>query len=206
MTATTSSAAEAARPAARPSARDRLLAAANELFYSEGVQTVGIDRIIEHAGVAKASLYNTFGNKEGLVRAYLELRHERNRTRITRAMTRYRTPRERLLGVFEAQGESFTAPDFNGCAFMSATAEAPHGGSVERAAAEYRGWLRDFLTGLAAEAGAADPESLARQLHLLYDGATLAARMDRDPTAAATARAAAAMLLDAVLPERVAHA
>jgi AcrR family transcriptional regulator len=59
----------------RPSARERLLAAANELFYNEGVHTVGIDRIIEHAGVAKASLYNTFGSKDELVRAYLETRH-----------------------------------------------------------------------------------------------------------------------------------
>ena len=52
-------------------ARSRLLAAADELFYSEGVHTVGIERVIEHAGVAKATLYNAFGSKEGLVRAYL---------------------------------------------------------------------------------------------------------------------------------------
>ena len=61
----------------RASARERLLAAADELFYSEGVQTVGIDRIIEHAGVAKASLYNLFGSKEALVAAYLASRHDR---------------------------------------------------------------------------------------------------------------------------------
>ena len=59
----------------RPSARERLLAAANELFYNEGVHTVGIDRVIDQAGVAKASLYNTFGSKDELVRAYLETRH-----------------------------------------------------------------------------------------------------------------------------------
>ena len=58
------------RDVAEPSARERLLAAAGELFYAEGVQTVGIDRIIAHAGVAKASLYNIFGSKEELVRAY----------------------------------------------------------------------------------------------------------------------------------------
>ena len=60
----------------KQSARERLLAAASELFYAEGVQTVGIDRVIEHAGVAKASLYNTFGSKENLVQAYLVSRHE----------------------------------------------------------------------------------------------------------------------------------
>ncbi len=182
---------------AKQSARERLLAAANELFYAEGVQSVGIDRIIEHAGVAKASLYNTFGNKEGLVGAYLATRREGNVERIRRALTRYRTPRERLLGVFEAQGEHFTSPGFNGCAFVAASSEAPYGGSVKEVADDYRGWMRELFTRLATEAGVADPETLARQLHLLYDGATLAARMDRDPTAASTARAAAAVLLDA---------
>src|SRR5579872_2327563 len=87
----------------RPSARERLLAAANELFYDEGVHTVGIDRVIERAGVTKASLYNTFGSKDELVRAYLEGRHARIAARITRYLERYSDPRDRLLGVFEAQ-------------------------------------------------------------------------------------------------------
>jgi AcrR family transcriptional regulator len=185
------------REAAEPSARERLLAAAGELFYREGVQTVGIDRIIAHAGVAKASLYNIFGSKEELVRAYLECRHAGTSERISRALTRFRTPRERLLGVFDAQGEQFTDPAFNGCAFVMASAEAPPGGAVEHAAGEYREWIRTLFTTLAKEAGVADPDALARQFHLLYDGAGLSARMDHDPSAASTARAAAAALLDA---------
>src|ERR1700683_4224688 len=95
---------------AEPSARDRLLAAAGELFYADGVQTVGIDRIIAHAGVAKASLYNIFGSKEELVRAYLEGRHAARQERVARFIARYDTPRERLLGVFDALG-SYTAED-----------------------------------------------------------------------------------------------
>jgi AcrR family transcriptional regulator len=185
------------REATGPPARERLLAAADELFYREGVQTVGIDRIISRAGVAKASLYSNFGSKEELVRAYLESRHARTTERISRALTRFRTPRERLLGVFDAQGEQFTDPAFNGCAFVMASAEAPVGGAVERAAEAYRDWVRTLFTTLAREAGAADPDALARQLHLLYDGAGLSARMDHDPSAATTARAAAAALFDA---------
>ena len=186
-----------AKTAAKPSARERLLAAANELFYREGVQTVGIDRIIEHAGVAKASLYNTFGSKEGLVGAYLESRHARQADRVARTLTRFRTPRERLLGVFDAQGELFTDPDYHGCAFARASAEAQQGDVVDQVVTAYRAWLRGLLTELAAEAGAADPETLARQLHLLYDGAGQSARLDRDPSAATTARTAAEALLDA---------
>ncbi|MEU9288673.1 TetR/AcrR family transcriptional regulator [Streptomyces sp. NPDC048275] len=187
----------ATRTATKASARERLLEAANELFYGEGVQTVGIDRVIEHAGVAKASLYNTFGSKEGLVCAYLEFRYVRIRDRITRTLTGFRTPREQLLGVFDALREAFTDPGYNGCAFVRATAEAPADSAISRAAENYRTWVRGLFTELATKSGYADPEELARQLHLLYDGAGQSARMDRDPSAATTARAAAAALLDA---------
>ena len=143
--------------AARPSARERLLAAANELFYNEGVHTVGIDRVIEQAGVAKASLYNTFGSKDELVRAYLEARHASVAQRITRAVDRYHTPRERLLAVFEGQGELFAEPGFRGCAFARASAESHPGDLVEQAAEAYRRWVRALLTDLAARAACPSP-------------------------------------------------
>ena len=179
-------------------ARERLLAAANELFYEEGVHSVGIDRVIERAGVAKATLYSAFGSKDELVRAYLAARHAATRGRMTRELeARYRTPRERLLGVFDIQGESFTEPGFRGCAFISASAEARPGSTIEEAAAEYRDWLRSLFVDLAKESDVADPERLGQQLVLLYDGAGIAAWMDRDPGAAAAARAAATALVDA---------
>jgi AcrR family transcriptional regulator len=190
--------------AARPSARDRLLAAANELFYNEGVHTVGIDRVIEQAGVAKASLYNTFGSKDELVRAYLQTRHASVTERITAAVERYDTPRERLLAVFEGQGELFAQPGYRGCAFARASAESHPGDPAERATETYRGWMRSLLTELAAQAGAPDPGALARQLHLLYDGSGQSARLDHDPAAAVAARAAAATLLDAALAQAAA--
>jgi AcrR family transcriptional regulator len=192
--------------AARPTARERLLTAANELFYNEGVHTVGIDRIIEKAGVAKASLYNTFGSKDELVRAYLEMRQAGVAERITRAVERYDTPRERLLAVFEGQGELFAQPDYRGCAFARASAESHPGDQAEQAAEAYRQWVRTLLTRLATEAGVPEPEMLARQLHLLYDGSGQSARMDHDPSAAAAARAAAAVLLDAALARSTAAA
>ncbi|MER6683997.1 TetR/AcrR family transcriptional regulator [Streptomyces olivaceoviridis] len=187
----------AARSATKVSARERLLEAADELFYQQGVQTVGIDRVIEHAGVAKASLYNTFGSKEGLVCAYLDQRFERVRNRVTRTLTRFRTPREQILGVFDALGEAFTDPEYNGCAFVRASAETAEDSAIRRTAENYRSWVRELFTELAAACGYAEPEELARQLQLLYDGAGQAARMDRDPSAATTARGAAAALLDA---------
>src|SRR5262245_25685813 len=107
------------------SARDRLLAAATELFYEEGVHTVGIDRVIERAGVAKASLYSTFGSKEELVRAYLAARAEARQRRILDRTARHDDPRARILGIFDLLGEQVAAPTYRGCAFVNASAEGP---------------------------------------------------------------------------------
>jgi AcrR family transcriptional regulator len=198
-TGTRNAAAAAKKAEPRRSPRERLLDAANELFYREGVQTVGIDRIIEHAGVAKASLYNTFGSKEELVRAYLESRHAGTVDRLRAAVAGQTDPRARLLAVFQTQGDLFGEPDFRGCAFVAASAEAPPGGRVEQAVDDYRTEIRALFTELAEQAGAADPVTLARQLQLIYDGGGLGARMDRDPSIAAMSRAAAETLLDAAL-------
>jgi AcrR family transcriptional regulator len=179
------------------SARERLLAAADELFYEEGIHTVGIDRIIEQAGVAKATLYSTFGSKDGLIRAYLLARLEDRKERITRALEQLDTPRERILGVFGVLGRTCAQPDFHGCAFMNASAESPPGGTVQEVSDTSRAWTHALFLGLAREAGAADPEQLARQLVQLYDGAIISARMDRDSDAAATAQATAAAIFDA---------
>ena len=91
----------------RAPARNRLLDAADELFYAEGVQTVGIDRIIERAGVAKASLYNLFGSKEELVAAYLASRHDRTTSRLTEAIEKVDDPRQKILAVFDAQAQQY---------------------------------------------------------------------------------------------------
>jgi AcrR family transcriptional regulator len=189
-----------AQPERRASARERLLAAADELFYAEGVQTVGIDRIIERAGVAKGSLYNVFGSKEELVAAYLASRHDGTTGRLTKAVERFDDPRLKILAVFDAQAQLFRQPDFNGCAFIAASTEARPGGLVENAADRFRAWIRAMFTDLAEQAGAPDPIGLGRQLHLLYDGAGLAARMDHcDPGIAQPTRDAAQALLDAAL-------
>jgi AcrR family transcriptional regulator len=182
-------------------ARARLLTAASELFYAEGVQSVGIDRVIEHAGVAKATLYSAFGSKDGLVQAYLQARHAATAERMARELeARYDTPKERLVGAFEVQGLSFTEPGFRGCAFVSASADAPPGGVVEQTAQHYRTWLHELFFDLAQQAGAKDAKTLAQQLVLLYDGAGIGAWMDRDPSAETAARSIAATLVDAAIP------
>ena len=183
----------------RRSPRDRLLEAAGELFYAEGVHSVGIDRVIDRAGVAKASLYSTFGSKEELVRAYLEHRHTHILGRLRAAVEAVDPgdPAGRILAVFDAQAELFPTPGYRGCAFAAASAESPRGGLVDEATRLYRREIREFFTELATAAGAADPPLLASQLHLVYDGGGVAANLDQDPTIAGPARAAAASLIAA---------
>jgi AcrR family transcriptional regulator len=186
---------------ARLSARDRLLAAADDLFYAEGVHVVGVDRIVERAGVTKATLYSTFGSKEELVRAYLERHFRRRQARIASILAAHETPKERLLSVFGEVEELLAGSEFRGCRFIRATAESRPGDASEVVAEDYRAWLLSLFTDLASAAGASDAKELGRRLLLLYDGAAVAARMDDDRRGAAMAlRSAVAALLDAAIP------
>jgi AcrR family transcriptional regulator len=187
-------------PAKRPSPRERLLKAADELFYAEGINSVGIDRVLERAGVARASLYSTFGSKDQLIRAYLGRRMEQSQARLRAAVAAHDDPRERLLSVFGGQAAAFARPGYQGCAFNRASAEAQPGSAAYEVPRAYRAWLHGFLAGLAAAAGAPEPDLLAGQLHLLYDGAMLAASLDGNTAAAAASLAAAEALLDSARP------
>jgi AcrR family transcriptional regulator len=184
------------------SARDRLLDAADELFYAEGVHVVGIDRIIARAGVAKASLYNCFGSKEELVRAYLQRRYERRKDAINRTLEPYDTPRERILAVYDYLDDMIRRPDFRGCPFQRASAESSPDVPSAEVGNTSRAWTRELFTELVramVSEGKADPAALGQQLVLLYDGAIVSAELDRDLGAARAAKAAADALLGAAL-------
>jgi AcrR family transcriptional regulator len=188
--------------AVKGSPRERLLQAASELFYAEGIQSVGIDRVIERAGVAKASLYSTFGSKEQLVGAYLDARHAQVLGRLRVAVDAVEDPVERILAVFDAQAQLFRTPNYHGCAFIAAAAEAPAGGRVDKAAESYRRDILALFTELATAAGAPDSVLLATQLQLVYDGGGLAAKMDQNPDVATPVRAAATALIAAAITPR----
>lgn len=195
-----STAAHPHAPAAdRRPVRDRLLAAADELFYREGINNVGIDRVLAHAGVAKASLYTAFGSKDELVRAYLQGRQATRRARIEARLAAATGPRAQLLAVFDAMAETLSQPGYRGCAFVKASAEQPGDGRAKPVCDEYRQWIRALFLRLARELGAREPEVLAQQWLLLSDGASIAAQMDGNGAAAQAARATAAQLADAAV-------
>lgn len=186
-----------------PSARERILATASELFYREGYRAVGIDRIIELAGVAKTSLYRNFRSKDELIVAYLERADDEFWRWFDGAISEAGSPRAKLIALFDALERLATGPDCLGCTFQAAASEFPepdHPG--HRIAREHKLEVVRRLRELAEQAGAADPAALAAQLMLLMDGAFAAARMLGPRNQAASAGAAARALLDAGLPAK----
>ena len=168
----------------RPSARERLLAASDELFYRDGVHSTGIDAVIERAGVAKGSLYYIFGGKDELVAAYLRGRHQVWRQRVEAAQADTDDPEQKILAIFDALADYVSRPEFRGCPFNNAAAEAPAGQAQRLAISEYRDWLRQSFRQLAVDTGAADSEALTDALIVLYDGA-LATTNTAEPARAA---------------------
>jgi AcrR family transcriptional regulator len=180
----------------RRTAKASILEAADDLFYNEGIHTVGIDRVIARAGVAKGSLYYSFDSKDDLVRDYLAHRHSTWAGRVTAGIAEHTDPRERILAVYDVLGTLIAQPDYRGCAFMNATAEAAPDSVEVQAAATFRAWVHDLFLNLATDTGAADPKQLADTLVLLYDGAVATAQMDHTPTPATTARHTAELVLE----------
>ncbi|MEV0822469.1 TetR/AcrR family transcriptional regulator [Nonomuraea rubra] len=184
-------------PATHPvSTRDRLLDAAAELFYREGVG-VGIDALCRRAGVSKRSMYQLFGSKDEVVAASLDRRAPAYQALLLPPADDDRPPRARILHVFERLEESAAEPDFRGCPFVAAAVEVK---SPEHPASLVARRNKDALTAFfrreAERAGAADPALLARQLTVAFDGASAQAVVQArglDGLAVATAAA----LLDA---------
>lgn len=154
-------------------AGERLLETAIELFYAEGIGAVGVDTLVERAGVSKPTLYAQFGSKAGLVAAVLDRRRKRRQWAITAFLEESEAdPKEKLLSVFEWMARDQSLVGSRGCPFVNAAVELPDPAHPARVViAEHKDWLRSTLTALSAQAGLADPEELGNALLLLIDGA-----------------------------------
>ena len=168
---------------------ERLLETAYELFSARGVRDVGVDELVERAGVAKATLYRHFSSKDELILAFLQLREERWTMGWLEESVRARggTPDERLLTVFDLFDEWFREPDYAGCPFIKVLVEMGPGHPAGAASIEHMNTIRKLLTELATDAGFRDPDGLALSLHLLLSGSIIQAYLG-DDTAAERAR------------------
>jgi AcrR family transcriptional regulator len=183
--------------AAELSSRERVLEAAYQLFSRHGTRAVGVDSVIERAGVAKRTLYRHFASKDELVLAFLERRGERWTREWLQAETLARTsdPAMRLLTIFDVFDEWFAQADFEGCSFVSIMLEISNRESPVRVSTvRHLASIRGFVEGLALQAGVLDSDNLARQWHILMKGSIVAAG-EGDVDAAKRARQLGALLL-----------
>ncbi|WP_326734686.1 TetR/AcrR family transcriptional regulator [Streptomyces sp. NBC_01022] len=168
----------------------RIVAAADELFYSRGITAVGVDLIAEHSGVTKRTLYNQFGSKDHLVATYLVERDQRWRSLVRASVDAAGTPAEAVTAPFEAL-RTWTGTSTRGCAFINALAELPDPSHpAHRIAANQKLWLLDLFKELATTAGCSRPATLATQLLVLHEGAVATQPLSLDcvPESAALAR------------------
>ena len=179
------------------SRREELVETALELFQREGFHATGIDRILAAASVAKRTLYHHFRSKDELIIAALRLRDERFRNDfMKRVAGRARAPAEALLAIFDVLAELQKRKEFRGCAFINACAEyGDRDSPIHSLAAEHKRLILAFVRTLAEDAGARDPEGLARQLCILMDGVIVTAQVSGDAQAARSARDVAELLV-----------
>lgn len=183
-----------------PAPRERLLAAADQLFYEEGIATVGVDRILKQSDVARASLYSTYGSKDELIRSYLQGRSEGWQALVAEVLpARWDNARDRIIGIYELLTEWFATPGYRGCPFINASAEVASSQAVEAVRDHHRAWVRTLFGDLARDAGAEGPDTLAAQLVLLYDGAMVGAQLDNSAAPGRAAAAGAATLVDTAI-------
>lgn len=177
-------------------ARERILAAAEALFYHEGLN-VGIDAIIEKAGVAKMSLYSHFESKDQLIVEFLKTKRDAwFDWFLAEVPKRAKAPRDRLLAMFDLFGEWFCTDEFRGCAFLNAAAELPDPRHPARAiVADYKERLRQWIEVQCREADLKDPRDLSAQIALILDGAISRAYITGDPQAARMARSMVRQML-----------
>nr|WP_225956254.1 TetR/AcrR family transcriptional regulator [Amycolatopsis lexingtonensis] len=152
-----------------------MLSSASRLFYTEGLHSVGIDRVIADAGVTRATLYRHFPSKDELLVAYLTEADQAIRAQVAAARTTGGTPADVVRAVAESIADGIRSPGFRGCAFLNAAAEYPDPAHpVHQAVLAHRQWFLETVTELLAATGESAPGPAARHFVLLRDGAMAA--------------------------------
>lgn len=179
---------------------ERVLHAASELFYREGIHAVGVDTIAAAAGVTKKTLYDQFGSKEALAVAYLRRRDARWREYLENELAQVPAAgNEQILAIFDISGRWAIDNSDKGCCAINARAETDDPESpIAAEAIRQKKWLRDLLEQLCRQASVADAARTADALMLLYEGGLVTTGMRTFPEPFAVARSAAARLLAAM--------
>jgi len=178
--------------------REHLIDTAIGLFCEHGYHGTGIDRILNDAGVSKKTLYTHFRSKEELIMAALRKYDGLFRNDFMRQVDRVgKTPREKLLAVFDVAENWFAQKKFFGCMFINAIGEYSQDNSpIRDISKQFKRSMREYIKELCVQAGTAEPDALADQLALLLEGAIVTAQVSQKLDAAGTAREVARRLVD----------
>lgn len=173
-------------PARDSEARSRLLATASGIFYAEGINSVGVDRIVSEAAVTRATFYRHFASKQDLVLAYLQAAHDAIEAGFE-ALAATHEPDRLLEAVCDDIAGQIEQPFFHGCAFICAGAEFEHPDDpIRHAVIAHRDWFLGAVRDAFAAAGREQPDEAARQFVMLRDGAMVGGHLG-DPTLVAQA-------------------
>jgi AcrR family transcriptional regulator len=153
--------------------RARILDAATELFYANGIRGTSADRIIEQVGLTKVTFYRHFRSKSALLVAYLERQAAGERAFLENARNGA-DAEESLRRIASTIGEGACSPGFRGCPFINAAAEFPDAADAVRVVVDtHRQWTLGVFAAIATDAGVADVTAAAEQLMMLRDGAMI---------------------------------
>jgi len=181
-----------------PSKREQLLLTAVELFSKNGIHATGVDTIVEHSDVTKKTLYAHFRSKEELVLA--GLRHYDGQFRksfMRQVEAKGRTPKARLLAVFDVAEAWFRQNNFYGCMFINAVGEHSETNTpLRHICHEFKRMIAGFIRDLCKKVGARNPEVLADEIALLFEGAIVTAQVSEKPQAAKIAKRVAEVLIE----------
>lgn len=187
------------------STRDRIIDAASNLFYDEGIRAVSVDAVAEKAGVTKRTLYYHFTSKDELISAYLAVREQPNLARFRRWYSEAEgSAAEKVRAVLRNLARSARHPKWKGCAFLRTSAELANmpGHPAMKIGAAHKKDFESWFTAMFEAEGIATAAALARQVVLLLDGSFAVVLLHRDPAYMEAAGDAAFSLVDAALAAR----
>lgn len=180
------------------SPRQRLLDTADELFYRRGIRNTGVDAILDHARVARKTLYHQFSGKDGLTVEYLRSRDERWTAHWVDAIEQHRDARGRLLAIFDALATWTASAHWpRGCAFLDALVElADPAHPAARVVGDHWAAIESRLLALASEAGVEHPLSVVQNLMLIYKGVLASLMVEPVESAVERGRTLACLALE----------
>ncbi|AFS79585.1 transcriptional regulator, TetR family [Gottschalkia acidurici 9a] len=167
----------------------RILDTAKRLFYSEGIQSVGIDRIVKESNVAMNTMYKYFPSKDTLVEVYLTERDKYWMSWLENSVAQVKEPREKLLAIFDALDNWFHEDVFRGCAFINAYGEVGTTKSYIHNISKYhKEKLYELILKIAEDAMIVNKEQVAKEFLILIEGAIVVASISENKDAGKTAK------------------